>query len=390
MARTPTPAGPSYVALLGPIASGKSSLLASIGFGAQNMHGFSGDMVVKVVKGNAENPYPNHFRLLELRQAYERAVKGKRWEQAATESVVNQYPLRVVLGRGAQPGLDRQFSVLDSGGGLLLPGRAAASAGPQGNPKDYVGRDQELRDNLTNIIKSEVDGIVFCIDLLENDAGDWREAFDELQLNVIEKFAARQAPRQQLRRIALTFTKTDQLFTYDGSAAAGLAFDREEMLARLRLVLHSNKEVLEKWSHLAANMSDLVDVRCFATSTFGYVHGNGCVNYSWSGRGSNRQWLIGDDELTGAQSYGRQSDSGEPSGPTVAHNPEDFTNTEYLRPAMTLDPFIYAAFGEMGADGEELRSRFSFDLEELVTPVERPQRPSGGGLFGRFISRGNG
>lgn len=375
--------GETYVALLGSVESGKTALIPSLDRSADHSHGLPHDMRVRVYEdeeafsaedavGTNNADLPRKLRLSEVRQG---AFLRNQFIQQSTDVNVIQYPMRITCRHNGRT-VDRRVRVIDSGGGVMLPsdrGRLERAVAE----RDYTqaGLQDRRKEALVRLLQTRVAGVIFCIDITEEDPEQWKASFDELVEDIVRKFPIEPGKR---RRIALTFTKTDQLFMLDGTSAARNALSRDaELLPRLRNILQhagraGTRNILKEWHRLEQEEKERIEIRCFPTSVFGYIHKNGCVNYSYS----KNTWLIGDPELRQSRAMsGIDSDDSE------------HALFKYWRPMLTIDPFIYAIFGETAVDGVTMKSNYSFRLSDLFggddteADAAGRQRETRGGFF---------
>jgi len=350
-----------YVALLGSVQSGKTALIPSLERSALYAHGLPHDVQIQVkedmsafsadaASGNvAQADRPRKRKLAEAR---ERAFRGIDFVQDPTLYEVVQYPMHVTARRRTNV-IERKVRIIDSGGGVMLPSETARR---QQAREEYsqAGVESQRKAALVNLLHKEVVGIVFCIDITQDDASKWESSFRELVEDIVRRFEV--GPGRPRRRIALTFTKTDQLFMLDGMDAAKNALTRRTLLERLNATFESGaKKMLRVWHELERDEAKRIEIRCFPTSVFGYIDQNGCVNYSYS----KDTWLIGDPELRQSLNMSAFS-STDPDNDVVTS-----TLFRYWRPMLTIDPFLYAVFGEDRSLGVPINSHYMFRLSEL-------------------------
>lgn len=349
----------TYVALLGPVGSGKTALIPSLQKSASHTHGLRHDIDITVAEdtqafqteaGTGTQPgRADQIRKLKLADASRYAFRGDQFEQPSTLDQVNQYPMRLRCRRGGVE-ISRKVSVLDSGGGLMLPSDRAKRERER-NASNQGGLVEQRIKALQDLLIKDVRGIVFCIDITWENTQAWEDAFRELLDNIVRNFEV--APGQPRRRIALTFTKTDQLFMLDGMKAARNALTRQRLMERLQATFRSaTRDILAEWRKLEGEQASRIEIRCFPTSVFGYIRDNGCVNYSLS----KDTWLVGDDSLRDALGQ----DAGEEAGDSTS------LAARFWRPMLTIDPFIYAAFGDDRGLGVPLASHYMFELDEFL------------------------
>jgi hypothetical protein len=358
----------AYVALLGPVQAGKTALIPSLQRSAKHTHGLDGAVKITVRQDEQEfspddaaaGPGPVPFRKARLKEVNKRSV-GRNLEPGSTSTAdVSQCPLLFTFETDGRSRMERRLSIIDSGGGLFLAterdreDRAAAAL-------ERGGQEERRRAELTKILQERAAGIIFCIDITWKNTDQWEESFDDL-LYIIRSITVSRA--RPILRIALTFTKTDQLFLLEGRDAARQALSRVKLKRRLKEAVESGVEILDKWRKLQSEHADKIDIACFATSVFGYIHENGCVNYSFN----RRNWLLGDDNLFEALGISTDSQSDDVSGSDVPQL------LKFWRPMLTVDPFIYAGFGYDTPFGDALESRYMFTLEDFLGPSAAPPR----------------
>lgn len=353
----------TYVALLGSVSSGKTALIPSLERSALHAHGLPHDVQVQVkedmaafaadpVSGAGQVQGQVGLGKRKLAEARERAFRGVEFQLDSTLDNVIQYPMKLTVRRRTNV-IERSVRIIDSGGGVMLPNEAQRRR-LAGDQYSQVGVEAQRKQTLVDVLQKRVVGIVFCIDITQDDASKWEASFRELVEDIVRRFEV--GPGRPRRRIALTFTKTDQLFMLDGMDAAKNALTRRTLLERLNATFESGaKKMLRVWHELERDEARRIEIRCFPTSVFGYIDQNGCVNYS----SSKDTWLIGDPELR--QSLNMSALSGDDPENDVVTS----TLFRYWRPMLTIDPFLYAVFGEDRSLGVPINSHYMFRLSEL-------------------------
>lgn len=362
------------VALLGPVRSGKTSLLVTLSETAQYTHGFSDEVELAVADLIAT---PGAAPEAGQPAAFDR-VQWKTLENATRESVYNEEfqpgsTLNAVLGYRVNLSCSHDderathdIALIDGGGGLMVPKFDQNFD----NDPNYIPN----RDSYLAILKQAV-GVVMCVDIFEDNFDDWKDSFQVIQSLLADD------TNGQRKFVAVAFTKTEQLFVLDGPRAVLLALNRWELRTRLRRALKNRavRRLLQTLQSLRANAASEVDIRCFATSVYGYVVQNGCANCTHDGR----QMLIRDAELSHMIHETHLGPGpGAAEGTNLAHDvaTKALSIRRYWRPVLTIDPFVHAA-GLM----DDLPVRLAYEIDELldIDDSDQPARPSqgqGGGL----------
>ena len=347
---------PMIVALLGPVRSGKTSLLVTLGETAQYTHGFSDEVELAVADliatpGGADDAgQPADLRRVQwktLENATREAVFDEEFQPGATSLALQGYRVRLSC-RYDDERTTHDIALIDGGGGLMVP---KFDQNFDQDPEYLPNRDAYL-----SILKQAV-GVVMCVDIFEDNFDDWKDSFQMIQSLLADD------TNGQRKFVAVAFTKTEQLFVLDGPRAVLLALNRWELRTRLRRALKNRavRRLLQTLQTLQANAARDVEIRCFATSVYGYVVQNGCANCTHDGR----QMLIRDAELSNMIHETHLSNS--LSGADAWSGSRGIATKElsirrYWRPVLTIDPFVHAA-GLM----DDLPARLAYDIDELLT-----------------------
>jgi hypothetical protein len=210
--------------------------------------------------------------------------------------------------------------ITDAAGGLIM--------GPdEGNqPRDLIRRAQEF----TQIVRSSR-GLIYCLPVGMEDLD---LGVEYKQVTIVDDLIQREDIG--LERIVVCLTKYEALWAAYGCEAFDLARDPHEFqeVAKRELPSDLLKSLVALANRPRLRGKPAIEVCIAPASAFGFVRGNGCVNYN-----PTTQRLL-------VESGGQvEEDTRSSLKPPYYSNREA---SDYWQPFYILDPFIYAAFGEKG------------------------------------------
>jgi len=339
--------GPTLIAMLGPVKAGKTSMLVTLRETAQSTHGFTADVELALndLVGDDPSTPPlqglpsdiSNIKWTTLQATKRNAIVDNDFRLGSTLNSLTGYCFKLTCRFGEErDAID--VVLVDGGGGLMVPKYA---------DEENLAQDPNYAPNRESYLAvlKHATGIVLCVDIFEDNFDDWKDSFQIIQALISDDSTT------QGKFIAVAFTKTEQLFILDGPQAVLWALNPHELRSRLRRAVQNRavRQLLETLQTMRNNAARMVDVRCFATSVYGYVLQNGCANCNHDGT----QMLLRDDELA--------------SMSTPETVTRDLAISKFWRPVSTVDPFVHAA-GIMGP----LPAPLAFEVEDLLqTAVER-------------------
>jgi hypothetical protein len=316
------------IAILGPTHCGKSTLLHSIVQCVRlGGHAMPPDYTVQCYSGSGDAEYWRHAQTIEAGMV-----------PTDPEHLIER-PLRLSV-RGREPEFDDELLVLDMAGSVAALSEANAKSG---------GKEKKSHDEFVRTYLPQCEGLVLVLPLLE--------AHDNQDLGTLPTFLAaipddiaERAPR--LKRIAVAFTRYEELFVDYGTEAAWIASRKEvarDILASCIGALPGafGDSPLDRFKRAG------IDIALFPTSAFGFVMDNGCANVI--------------------------PDPIDPR-PILKTKASSVTQRELWLPFCTADPFIFATTGH--------RSEMAFPVSDLARseargPIEirRPAPPQSESLI---------
>jgi hypothetical protein len=311
------------ICLIGPKASGKSSLLASLTeCVAQGAFGYSPRLrpaigPIREADFRAVEPELSPANLLVHQEGdYERLQRDFAQGGVATDTLdTYEYYFRLTVNGEAPP------AILTPGPWLL---EIVDSAGEIAAPPDGV-EIAILDDVKTKLARKLLasEAVVLVLPLVRLDDAPWIGALTRL----IDRLAL--APEKQLRRFVVVFSQYERLFVRLGPSAFTYACDPAVARHALRRALR-RAQWLERLRALEQR-SGGVRVRFTVASAYGFTKRFQNPNIDPHQPGERRFRRAG---LEGARAAG-----------------------EYWRPFLTAEPFLYAALG--------LDSAFTFSFAQL-------------------------
>lgn len=222
------------------------------------------------------------------------------------------------------------IAITDAAGGLIM--------GPDtGNQeRDLIQRVVDF----TQIVRSSR-GLIYCLpaDMTELDL-----AAEHKQMTVIDDLILRN--EIDLERIVVVLTKYESLWAGYGTGAYDCARDLDafKQVAAAKLPAGLRKSLVALAGRKRSTGAKKPIEVCIApASAFGFVKGNGCVNFN----GATGRLLVESGE--------RGRGIARSSVPMPYYT--DSEAIDYWQPFHIVDPFIYAAFGDKG--------RLTVDVREL-------------------------
>lgn len=276
------------ITLVGQSDSGKTNLLATV-LNNPNCHSdmtIGPDRIANVGLGTRADDGANDDSVDKLMSYSDNILRGRVWTNPGTDEV-RLYSCRLsyreapqtqfrrgmfgqkteTTSHGEQTHLD--FKIADGRGGDIAPNRFLNKDNPQ--DEEPIRRQQEYRDRLDEsvglIVVMPMDKDGFKIDLANR-------LVREIQRTIEFRKTAPDLP--DLERVAICYTKYDELFTHRGASAGEKAGDANEAVDHLY-----NTAIVEVFRPLfaQAQQPDGFDICIFAVSTFGFVNGTGAANF---------------------------------------------------------------------------------------------------------------
>jgi hypothetical protein len=325
--------GGDRVTMIGRPAAGKSLLVgALLRQGRKSWHSFS-DKDWMIIPNNAgrDDERNDIGELISLMNSF---VQGRHLPATYHHRILN-YSIRLECELAGEldgsiwsrfrarkpPKRSADILITDAAGGLIM--------GPdEGNqPRDVIRRAKEF----TQIVRSS-GGLIYCLPVGMEDLDLGAEY---KQMAIIDDLI--QNEEIGLERIVICLTKYEVLWAPYGCEAFDLARDPHEFheVAKREIPADLLKSLIALANRPRLRDKSAIEVCIVPVSAFGFVRGNGCVNYN-----PITQHLLIE---SGGQLL--EVDSRSSFKPPYYNNREAIS---YWQPFYILDPFIYAAFGEKG------------------------------------------
>jgi hypothetical protein len=315
--------------MIGRPAAGKSLLVgALLRQGRKSWHSFS-DRDWNIIPNNdgREDERNDIGELISLMNSF---VQGRPLPATYHHRILN-YSIRLECGEldgsiwsrfraRKPPRRSADILITDAAGGLIM--------GPDedNQPRDLIRRAKEF----TQIVRSS-GGLIYCLPVGMEDLDLGAEY---KQLAIIDDLIRNE--EIGLERIVICLTKYEALWAGYGCAAFDVARQPSEFheVAKREIPADLLKSLIALANRPRLRDKSAIQVCVLPVSSFGFVRGNGCVNYNPITQGL----LIesgGQFEVNSRSSL----------------KPPYYNNLEaisYWQPFHILDPFMYAAFGEKG------------------------------------------
>lgn len=310
--------------VVGPVSSGKTALLYSLARCAEaNSHSYHDRFEVHITGGNAD--FETYYRGRNVRDRFFREGLALQATQL-TDWYSPEFRLEV-HGRGDRAGPERvvTFTSFDGSGGLLL-GRmdrfAAVDASDASRPlADTAAPDagKALPEDALKAALTEAESVILCIPLAQEITIEQQDA---LARRIYE---LRGSPG--LRHLVICFTMYEKLgkglgrsaYRHLATRAAARRYLTEALGQRHQGVAKALRAFRRRWGK---------SVWCIPVSTYGFIPGNGGINYDPDAASVLTRSPATDDDPTLLLPY-RRNDA-----------------WALWHPFCTLDPFIFIATGD--------------------------------------------